>query len=171
MTRGPARVDNSARRATPMKATIRRALAGFGLAPAGQVHQMAEQSRQASEKITALEERMAKLRADADTWKQRHDDLAAKLVEVKGAAARAEADAEQARAGVEHAKARVNEWKGRAESETDEKLALRARLEEAQRAAINAREYLMATEAKLDLIEAAIQVLDTRTRDAALNRL
>ena len=43
-------------------------------------------------------------------------------------------------------------------------------LEEAQRAAINAREYVMATEAKLYLIEAAIQVLGTRTRDSALTR-
>ena len=58
----------------------------------------------------------------------------------------------------------------RAESETQEKLALRARLEEAQRTAANAREYLMATEAKLDLIEAAIQVLDARTRETSLNR-
>ena len=153
-----------------MKAAIRRALAGFGLAPAGQVHQMAEQSRQVSEKVKNLEDRMAKLRADADTWKQRHDDVAAKVNALKEAVVRAEADAKDARAGVEHAKARVNEWKGRAEAATEEKLALRARLEEAQRTAINAREYLMATEAKLDLIEAAIQVLDTRTREASLNR-
>ena len=153
-----------------MKGTLRRALAGFGLAPAGQVHQMAEQSRQVSEKVKSLEDRMAKLRTDADTWKQRHDEVAAKVNELKEAVARAEADAKDARAGVEHAKARVNEWKSRAEAATEEKLALRARLEEAQRTAINAREYLMATEAKLDLIEAAIQVLDTRTREASLNR-
>ena len=153
-----------------MKSAIRRALAGLGLAPAGQVHQMAQESRHVSDKIKSLEDRMAKLRTDADTWKQRHDDVAAKVNELKNALARAEADAKQAREGVEHAKARVNEWKGRAESETQEKLALRARLEEAQRTAINAREYLMATEAKLDLIEAAIQVLDTRTRETSLNR-
>lgn len=153
-----------------MKGTLRRALAGLGLAPAGQLHQMAEQSRQVSDRVKSLEERMAKLRTDADTWKQRHDDLATKLSESKEAVARAEADAKDARAGVEHAKARVNEWKGRAEAATEEKLALRARLEEAQRTAINAREYLMATEAKLDLIEAAIQVLDTRTRETSLKR-
>ena len=153
-----------------MKAAIRRALAGIGLAPAGQVHRMTEESRHVSDKIKSLEDRMAKLRTDADTWKQRHDEVAAKLDALREAVTRAEADARDARAGVEHAKARVNEWKGRSESETQEKLALRARLEEAQRTAINAREYLMATEAKLDLIEAAIQVLDTRTRETALNR-
>ncbi len=153
-----------------MKDTIRKALAGFGLAPAGQLHRLAEQSRQSSDKVKSLEDRLAKLRADTDTWKQRHDDVTAKVREWKEAAARAEAEAERMRAGAEHSKARAAEWKVRADALTEEKLALRARLEEAQRGAINAREYLMATEAKLDLIEAAIQVLDTRTRDAALNR-
>ena len=131
---------------------------------------MAEESRQLSEKMKSLEDRMAKLRNDADTWKRRNDDLEAKLTEWKSAAARAEADAQYARTGVEHAKARINEWKQRADALTEEKLALRARLEEAQRAALTAREYLMATEMKLDLIEAAIQVLDSRTRESVVNR-
>ena len=153
-----------------MKATIKRALAGFGLASVAQVHQMAEQSRQVSEKMKSLEDRVAKCRADAESWKQRHDEVAAKLREWKETAAQAAADAERLRSGAEHAKARAGEWKTRADALTEEKLALRARLEEAQRTAINAREYLMATETKLDLIEAAIQVLDTRTRDSALKR-
>ena len=153
-----------------MKDTIRKTLAGFGLAPAGQVDRLAEESRQASGKIKSLEDRIAKLRGDADTWKQRHDEVTAKLREWKDAAARAEAEAERMRTGAEHSKSRAAEWKARADALTEEKLALRARLEEAQRGAINAREYLMATEAKLDLIEAAIQVLDTRTRDSVLKR-
>lgn len=153
-----------------MKATIRQALSGVGLAPAGELQRLAEESRQMSEKMKSLEDRVAKLRADAETWKQRHEDVAAKLREWKETAAQAASDAERLRAGAEHAKARAGEWKTRAEALTEEKLALRARLEEAQRTAINAREYLMATEAKLDLIEAAIQVLDTRTRDSVLNR-
>ena len=153
-----------------MNGTLRRVLASFGIAPVGQVSRMAEESRRASGRMKSLEERLAKLRTDADTWKQRHDDVVAKVSELKEAVARAETDAKDARAGVEHAKGRVSEWKGRAEAATEEKLALRARLEEAQRTAINAREYLMATEAKLDLIEAAIQVLDSRTREASLNR-
>ena len=153
-----------------MKDTIRKTLAGFGLAPAGQVDRLAEESRQASGKIKSLEDRIAKLRGDADTWKQRHDEVTAKLREWKDAAARAEAEAERMRTGAEHSKSRAAEWKARADALTEEKLALRARLEEAQRGAINAREYLMATEAKLDLIESAIQVLDNRTRERALNR-
>lgn len=151
-----------------MKMTIRRALAGVGLATAGQIQRADAESRQMSERVRSLEDRIAKLRADADTWKQRSEDVAAKLREWKELAAQAEADAERMRAGAEHAKARASEWKGRAEVFEKEKRDLRARLEEAQRAATVARDYVMATEAKLDLIEAAIQVLDLRTREAAI---
>ena len=79
------------------------------------------------------------------------------------AAARWKGEAERLRAGAEHAKAR-------AEASRKEKLNLRAHLEEAQRTAITVRDYVMATEAKLDLIEAAIQLLDSRTREAEINR-
>ena len=75
-------------------------------------------------------------------------------------------------------RARTDEWKRKAEALTsdvrDLKLRLddaRGRLEEAQRGATFAREHLMAMETKLDLIEAAIQVLDTRTREAAVTRV
>lgn len=153
-----------------MMATIKQALAGVGLVPAGQLHRVAEESRQMSERLKSVEDRVAKLRADAETWKQRHDEVAAKLREWKDAAAQAAADAERMRAGAEHAKARASEWKARAEALTEEKRDLRARLDEVQRAAITTREYLMATEAKLDLIEAALQVLDSRTREAAITR-
>ena len=44
----------------------------------------------------------------------------------------------------------------------------RARLEEAERSAATAHEHLMAMEVKLDLLEAAAQVLDLRTRDEAV---
>lgn len=149
---------------------IKRTLAGVGLVPSGQVQRLLDESRQMASKVKSLEDRVAKLRADADTWKQRHDDVAAKLRESKEAAAAAQAEAERMRAGAEHGKARAGEWKARAEAETSEKRDLRARLEEVQRAAITAREYVMATEAKLDIIESALQVLDTRTREAAVKR-
>lgn len=151
-----------------MNATIRRALAGVGLAPAGQLQRLAEKSRQMSDKVKSLEDRVAKLRADAETWKGRHEEIAAKLREWKDVAAEAEAEAERMRAGAEHAKARAGEWKARAEALMEEKRNLRARLEEVQQASITARDYLMASEAKLDLIEAALQVLDSRTREAAV---
>ena len=149
---------------------MKRALAGLGLVPAGQLRQLADEGKQMGDRIKSLEDKAAKLRADAETWKQRHDDVAAKSREWKYAAAQATADAERLRGGAEHAKARVAEWKARAEALTGEKLELRARLEDVQRAAISTREYVMATEAKLDVIEAALQVLDTRTRGTAIVR-
>jgi chromosome segregation ATPase len=153
-----------------MKTILTNVLKGFGLVPAGQLRQSVDDSRQTSGKVKSLEDRIGKMRADTETWKARHDDLAAKLREWKDAATKAGAEAERLRAGAEHAKARAAEWKARAEAATEEKLSLRARLEEAQRAAIIAREHVMATETKLDVIEAAIQVLDRRTREEALNR-
>jgi hypothetical protein len=47
---------------------------------------------------------------------------------------------------------------------------MRSRLENAHRATDSANEQLMAMEVKLDLIESAIQVLDTRTREQAVSR-
>ena len=152
-----------------MRATIKRALESVGLTPAGQLQRSESQSRQLLEKIQQLEHRVTKLRADADTWKQRYDDIAAKLRESREMAAKVAADAERMREGAEHAKARATEWKARADGLTVEKRDLRARLEEAHRSALTAREYVMATEAKLDVIEAAIQLLDSRTREAAVS--
>jgi hypothetical protein len=47
---------------------------------------------------------------------------------------------------------------------------LKDKLRETKAAANGAREYLMATETKLDLIEAALHVLDARTRERAVSR-
>jgi hypothetical protein len=46
--------------------------------------------------------------------------------------------------------------------------ALRERLGHANHVTTIAREHLLATEVKFDLIEAAILVLDTRTRETAV---
>lgn len=151
-----------------MKATLRRTLESVGLAPVGQLQRSQAESRQLSDRIQALEQRVARLKADAETWKQRSDETAAKLRESRDAAAKAAAEADRMREGAEHAKARAAEWKARADALTAEKRDLRARLEEAHRSALTAREYVMATESKLDLLEAAIQLLDSRTRAAAV---
>lgn len=153
-----------------MKSTITRVLGAIGLASAARLRQSTDDSREMEERVRRLEARIEQLRQDTDTWKRRHDDASAKVREWKETAAAAQADAERLRGGAEHAKARSAEWKLRAEALEQEKQNLRARLEDVQQSAIAARDYVMATEAKLDLIEAAIQVLDTRTREAAITR-
>jgi chromosome segregation ATPase len=150
-----------------MKALIRKALAMFGLATAGQVAQATAQAHQAAEKIRQLETRMAKLREDADGWRQRHQQAADAAAEWKKAAARAEADL--AKAGDEAARvgAQLAEWRARAEALAGQLREHRDRLDESRRVSTRAREHLMATEVKLDLVEAAIRILDERTRDTA----
>jgi chromosome segregation ATPase len=149
-----------------MKGRVRRLLRVFGLAPASDLDRAIAETGEAAARVRSLESRVAKLRTDADTWKQRHEEIASKLASCRAELAESRADVEHARAGAAHAKARVQEWKGRAAAATEEKLALRDRLAEAERVAAATREYLMATETKLDLIEAAIQILDLRSRDS-----
>ena len=58
----------------------------------------------------------------------------------------------------------------RAQALTTQLEEYRARLDGANQATKMAREQLMVMEVKLDLIEAAISVLDARTREAAVSR-
>jgi len=153
-----------------MKTIILKLLALFGLAPATHVAHAAARARQAADKASKLEERLAKIGEDRDRWKQRHQEAAGALAESKQRAGRAEEAITRAQADVARARAQAEEWRTRAEALTNQLRELRERLEESRRLGTLAREHLMATEVKLDLIEAAIQVLDTRTREAAVER-
>jgi hypothetical protein len=141
---------------------LKRTLALLGLAPAGHVARQDDEIRRSAERVKSLEDRLEKLRADAQMWKQRHDETSREL------GARLESAAAAATNAAEHAQAEVARWKERADRVTAQADLLRARLAEAEQAAAAAREHLMATEVKLDLLEAAIQVLDARTRESAL---
>ena len=172
-----------------MKGAITRVLSTFGLAPAAQVERMTKTTQDAAVRIAQLEERLAQARADAESWKRRHGESTEALAGWKQSAARADAESERLRgasdrlaadversaADVRREQARTEEWKARAEKLTADAQDLRARLqssraklEEAERAAATAHEHLMAMEVKLDLLEAAAQVLDARTRDQAV---
>ncbi len=140
-----------------MKTAIKTLLAILRLAPATQVEHLTDQARRSAARVSELEERTAKLRADIETWKQHYENSAKTVAEWKHAAAAAIAKAERAAADTE-----------RAEALKAQLHALRERLGNANHATTMAREHLMATEVKLDLIEAAIQVLDARTRETAV---
>jgi chromosome segregation ATPase len=176
-----------------MKAGITTFLAAFGLAPASRVANLTAEVQRGGAKVAQLETRLEQLRADAESWKRRCDDMATALAEWKQLARRAEADVERiqatadqleiarARAKTEtgQERARVEEWRGRAEALTRELRTVNAELEDVrtrlrdkrtrfntgQRATKAVSEQLMAMEVKLDLIEAAIQVLDMRTHE------
>jgi DNA repair exonuclease SbcCD ATPase subunit len=140
---------------------LSRLLAVIGLAPTAHVTRLNQELRSTSNKVREMEARLAKLRADSEGWKRRYDDAAKMATERKEAASRADAEAKRARADADRAAAA--EWQARAKAQDDQLRELRARADDAQRAAALAREQLMVMETKLDLIEAAVQVLDTRT--------
>lgn len=148
-----------------MKTLIHRALAGVGLATAGQLAHATGQARKAAQQA---DERQAKARADLESWKQRYEQAAREAAEFRKTAAQAEAAAERAQKELDRARAQGEEWKGRADTLAAQVRELKDRLDETRRVTTVARQHLMATETKLDLIEAAIQVLDARTREGAL---
>jgi chromosome segregation ATPase len=144
-----------------MKSLIKRGMAAVGVVPARQVAGVAEELRRATRRLSKAEKTLAELQVQKEGWKRRHDETAARLAEHAAAGERAEK-----RAG--RAEQQAAEWKERAHLLSSELRDLKERLRESQDAAAGAREYLMATETKLDLIEAAIHVLDLRTRDRAV---
>jgi len=141
------------------------------------------EAERAETKIAQLERQLEQARADAQGWKRRHEDTTEAVAGWKQAAHRGQAETERAKedadrikADLDRAKAdlereqpRTEEWKRRAEALKLELQEMRARLELAHQAADSANEQLMAMEVKLDLIEAAIQVLDSRTREQAVS--
>ncbi len=175
-----------------MKRAIKVWLAAFGLAPAAHVEHLTAEARQSADKVKQLEDRLAQTRTETETWKHRHEDTAEAVAGWKQAASKAQAETERTKAEVDRLKAdldrakadaaereeaKTEEWKSRVEKLTAETEDLRtrlhnarARLGDAERTATSANEHLMAMEVKLDLIEAAIRVLDTRTREATLTR-
>jgi chromosome segregation ATPase len=175
-----------------MKRAILAVLNAFGLASAGHVSQLTAEASDAAGRIRQLEERLAQVRVDVDTWKRRQEEAVEAAAGWKKAAAAADADTERARADAERLKSELQravadarreqanaaDWKSRSEKMTGECDDLRGRLEkartrlaEAERSATTAHEHLMAMEVKLDLIEAALHVLDLRSREHAVSRV
>jgi chromosome segregation ATPase len=140
-------------------------LAALGLASAGRLAVADHRAEDARRKVTQLEERIGKLRADIHSWKARHQQAAAALAEAKKTAARAEENAQAAREQVRRLAGDLDESRRRADTLERQLGEMRKRVTESKRVTALAREHLMATEVKLDLIESAIQVLDARTRD------
>jgi chromosome segregation ATPase len=172
-----------------MKSALKQFLAAFGLAPASHVDRLQREAREHGSRVAQLEERLAQARTDADGWKRRQTETAEAVAGWKQSAARADAEVERLRAASERLtadleraahdlkreQARTEEWKERADKMAADAQDLRtrlqnarARLDEAERAAATAHELLMAMEVKLDLLEAAAQVLDLRTREQAI---
>ena len=166
-----------------MNRTITSLLAAIGLAPASRVVQLNGDVRRVEGKVAQLARQLEEARAEAQSWKKRHEDTTEAVAGWKQATHRAQAetelmkrDAERLKGDLERVKAdfareqpRTAEERRRAEALKAELLGIRARVENAHDVTDSANEQLMAMEVKLDLIEAAIQVLDMRTREQAVS--
>jgi chromosome segregation ATPase len=166
-----------------MKAAMKAVLAAVGLAPASQVERLNGDVRRAEAKLEQAERDLELVRADVQAWKRRHQDAGDTVAGWKQAAQRAQAETEQlmaqvdrltadlerAKVELEREQPRTESWRQRAETLKTELLDVRARADNAQRLADLASEQLMAMEVKLDLIEAAILVLDVRSREQAVS--
>ena len=95
---------------------------------------------------------------------RRADELSGELQTVKKRATKALARAGDLEGLVQQQKHLLREERTAAKRERSELKTMQARLEETQRTLALAREYLMAIEVKLDILEGAANVLDARTR-------
>jgi chromosome segregation ATPase len=167
----------------PMNSAITALLAAVRLAPASQVEQLNGDMRRTETKIGQLERQLEQARAEAQNWKRRYEDTTEAVAGWKQATHRAQAESEQLKRDAERIKADLERTKAELEKEQPRTVEerrrgdalktelqdMRARVEHAHRVTDSANEQLMAMEVKLDLIEAAIQVLDTRTREQAVS--
>jgi len=148
-----------------MKNPLLRGLQAFGLTPVGHLYEarshvsahelvireLRDKVEQLGREIAAGREESARLRTSHEQAAQRHAETRDQL----------QNELKESRAG-------ISQWKAKAEDLLVQVRDLRGRLTEAERVESQLRELLMANETKLDLVEAAINVLDQRTRGEAV---
>lgn len=138
------------------------------------LHARLKESESRSKQLNTLVE---EVRAESKDWKSKASEA------VKESHAAREASANQLRAvqkEATHQNQRIDKLRteldklreqlDRARASQEELEALRARLANAERELVTAQEHLMAIEVKLDILEGAANVLDTRTRSVIAQR-
>lgn len=130
-------------------------LGAVGLAPARQAQTLIKRVEATDHRVAELKRAVTEAREEAARWKTKAGELTVRL-----------AKAEQAAARLAKAERETQQWKARDEKHVAQLAEVRDRMIRAERAAALSQEHLTATETKLDVIEAAIGVLDRRTRTA-----
>ena len=125
-------------------------LGAFGLSTAGHMRTRLEA---ADRRATKLEREAHNARQDVERWKSKAEQLTARL-----------SKAQAARASVPQLERDLKRWKARDEKHVAQLAEVRERMVRAEHATALSQEHLLATETKLDVIEAALGVLDRRTR-------
>ena len=132
---------------------LRSLLGTIGLASAGQARTLMKRAETADQRATELKRAVAEHREEIVRWKAKANELTKRLSEEEHAAER-----------LPRVERQLAEWKARDEMHVAKLAEVRERMRRAERAAALSQEHLTATETKLDVIEAALNVLDRRTR-------
>jgi hypothetical protein len=106
------------------------------------------------------------LRAESSEWKAKRDEALKQAQTALKENAHQTQRLEKLRVDSDKLRERL----ARARTSHEELTVLQARLGEAERELTLAREHLMAIEVKLDILEGAANVLDTRTRSVIAQR-
>jgi predicted nucleic acid-binding Zn-ribbon protein len=128
-------------------------LGAVGLASAGRVRALTTRVETTERRASDLKRAVADAREETARWK-------AKAAELTDRVAKAEHAAER----LPKVEREMQQWKARDEKHVAQLAEVRERMLRAERAATLSQEHLTATETKLDVIEAALTVLDRRTR-------
>ena len=128
-------------------------LGAVGLASAGHTRTLMKRVEASDQRAAELTRAVADAREETARWKTRAGELTER-------AARAERAAEQ----LPKVERELQQVRMRDQKHLAQLAEVRERMRRAEHAASLSQEHLIATEAKLDVIEAAILVLDGRTR-------
>jgi predicted nucleic acid-binding Zn-ribbon protein len=128
-------------------------LGAVGLASAGQARTLIKRVEAADKRAAEFKRAVADAREETARWK-------AKAGELTERAGKAERAAER----LPKVERELQQWKARDEKHVAQLAEVRDRMVRAEHAATLSQEHLTATETKLDVIEAAVNVLDRRTR-------
>jgi chromosome segregation ATPase len=154
-----------------VKGLLIRLLNALGLVTAGRYAVVTAKLRDAESRVDKLTKLVGEARADARQWRTNADSTGqrVKAIEKDLAQRGVQHDREMERRTQEAEKQTRENEKLRGENERLRKTlgdldGLRRRLADAERGILVAREHLMAVDVKLDILEGAANVLDSRTR-------
>jgi len=132
---------------------IRSLLGAVGLASAGQARNLTKRLEAADQRNADLKRAVADAREETARWKSRASELTDRVAKAERAAER-----------LPKVERELQQVKTRDDKHVSQLAEVRERMLRAERAATLSQEHLTATETKLDVVEAAIKVLDQRTR-------
>jgi uncharacterized protein HemX len=154
-----------------VKALIIKLLNSLGLVTAGRFGVIVARLREAESHAKTLTKVIDAQKAEARTWRTKAEELAQRLKAIEKDEPRRAREAEKLKLelekrgeGQQREVARLAAEVDRLKKQNVALEALRAKLAETEHSLGLAREHLMAIDVKLDILEGAANVLDSRTR-------